>query len=137
MFMNGLQVPFLPIDAIKQNGVLATTIRGLGAGLGVGGAGLVTLGTFGAVGTTLATLGGVGALPLGVMAFTMSNSLWRWGVGKMMGRDIIHLCGLWHRGAPMVAGMEGAYKDNVTTHMWDDIRTLFDFNAKIQGALNV
>lgn len=109
------------------------------AGAGIGGTVLYGSGvTVGA----LATLGAWAVHPyvgvgMGVFSAVLLTkiifSIWDWGFGMMMGRDIINLCGLWKGTNPLVAGMEGAYKDNIRVHIMDRIRSLFDFENALEA----
>ena len=55
------------------------------------------------------------------------NNVWNKGVGKVMGRDIINVTGLFYNGQPFLAGLEGAYKDSYTVHFMDWVTDMFTF----------
>lgn len=64
---------------------------------------------------------------LGLMAV---NSVWKKGVAKVMGRDIITVTGLFYNGQPFLAGLEGAYKDSYTVHFMDWVTNMFTFSGQ-------
>jgi endonuclease YncB( thermonuclease family) len=64
-----------------------------------------------------------------VAALIATGVTWSKSVQKVMGRDIINITGLWYNGNPMVAGMEGAYKDGYRTHFMDYVSSLFTFST--------
>jgi endonuclease YncB( thermonuclease family) len=67
--------------------------------------------------TQIATLAAVGVM-------------WSKSVDKIMGRDIINVTGLWYNGAPLTAGMEGAYKDSYRTHFMDTVSSWFTISSQ-------
>lgn len=70
----------------------------------------------------------VGSIPMAA-ALIATGMVWNKMVGRVMGRDIINITGLWYNGNPMVAGMEGAYKDSYGTHVMDYITSHFAFST--------
>lgn len=68
-----------------------------------------------------------------VLAANFTFSSYSWALGKVMGRDVIDLCGLWYRSQPYVAGMEGAFKDDIKVHILGEWMSYLKFNAQYPG----
>ena len=126
-FMQGLRLPS-PLG-FMGNIVGFNLFSKIGAGsAAVSGASLAALGLAG--GAALPWVAALAAIPA-TMGLKIGFSLWNWGVGKFMGRDIVNITGLWQGSKPLVAGMEGAYKDDIVVHMIDRVRSLFDFQVSL------
>ena len=132
--MQGLRHPIFPFlgDLMDMN--LYSRITNVIFGTGIGTTGFASAGILGRlIWASSPTLFGAATIASGVFALRSIFSLYSWALDKIMGRDVIHLCGLWNQGQPWVAGMEGAYKDNVLVNIADRWDNLFKMQSTIPG----
>jgi len=124
-FMNGLRLPIpgiMSADIVNWKVLTSFTEASTAVAIALG---LVSAPTW------LTAIPAIGA----IARYKVGLSLWNWGVATFMGRDVINLVGLWKNNRPMVAGMEGAYKDSIQVHMLDKVMNLLDFDRNLEGEL--
>ena len=133
---NSFSLPY--VGKLRSFGTVRAAAGGAAATVATLGVGAMKLASSAAatIGMSSAWL----AVPVGLAAsfFTAKAAagIWCWGLGKAMGRDIIHVSGLWYKNQPYVAGLEGAYKDDITVHMLDNISRLADYSREIGNIMN-
>jgi hypothetical protein len=91
----------------------------------------------GLVGTAVAggpagVVAAIGGLIGGTIVF---GNLWTKAVGWLYGRQPINISGLWYKGAPYVAGLEGMRRDSVLVHLEDRLERATNFVGKIKGTV--